>query len=56
MPNTLTRVRLQRGAQHPYAPGPSALAGFIEDLSVRIDGLPAAVGLLAEYEQSRRRH
>ena len=50
MHDTLTRLRLQRGTQHLHALGPSAVAGFIEDLSARIGGLPAAVGLLAEYE------
>jgi hypothetical protein len=50
MHDTLTRLRLQRGAQHLHSLGPSAVAGFIEDLSARIGGLPAAVGLLAEYE------
>ena len=49
MHDTLTRSRLQTGAHHLHALGPRAVAAFIEDLAKRIGGLPAAVGLLAEY-------
>lgn len=49
MHDTLTRSRLQTGAHHLHTLGPGAVAAFIEDLAERIGGLPAAVGLLAEY-------
>ena len=47
---TRLRLRLQRRAQHLHALGPSAVAGFIEGLSARSSGLPAAMDLLAPYE------
>jgi hypothetical protein len=49
MSDMLTRSRLHTGAYHLHALGPRAVAEFIEDLAKRIGGLPAAVGLLAEY-------
>jgi hypothetical protein len=49
MHDTLTRSRLQTGAHHLHALGPRAVAAFIEDLAKRIGGMPAAIGLLAEY-------
>ena len=54
MHDTLTRSRLHTGAQHLRTLGPGAVAAFIEDLAARIGGLPAAVGLLAEYSTRTR--
>ena len=48
--DTLIDLRLQRGAEHLHRLGPRAIAGYLGDLSRRIGGLPAALGLLAEYE------
>jgi hypothetical protein len=45
----LTRLRLQRNAEHLHTLGPRATAEFIAELSDRIGGLPAALGLLEEY-------
>ena len=47
----LDRLRLQRGCEHLHNLGPRALAGFLEDLSDRIGGMPATLGLLAEFER-----
>lgn len=51
MTDPFTALPLERGTQHLYALGPRAAAGFLEDLTARIGGMPAAVGLLAEYER-----
>ena len=50
MIDPFTALRLERGTQHLYALGPRAVAGFLQDLTARIGGMPATVGLLAEYE------
>jgi hypothetical protein len=52
--DTSTLVQLHRGANHLHALVPSAVAGLIEDLAARIGGMPAAVGLPAEYEMRRK--
>jgi hypothetical protein len=52
--DTLTRSHLQAGAHHLHTLGPDAVAAFIQDLAMRIGGLPAAVGLLAEYSAQRQ--
>ena len=51
MIDPFTALRLERGTQHLYVLGPRAVAGFLQDLTARIGGMPAAVGLLAEYER-----
>lgn len=45
----LTSLQLQRGTEHLHTLGPRALAGFLEDLAGRMGGMPAILGLLAEY-------
>jgi hypothetical protein len=47
----LDQLRLERGSQHLCKLGPCALTGFLADLCDRIGGMPAALGLLTEYEQ-----
>ena len=49
--DSLDQLRLQRGTQHLHKLGPRAVAGFLEDLADHIGGMPAALGLLAKYEQ-----
>jgi hypothetical protein len=46
----LTRLRLQRGAEHLHLLGPRALAEFLVELASQIGGLPATLTLLVEYE------
>jgi hypothetical protein len=49
--DTLDRLRLQRGAEHLHRCGPRIGAEFLAELADQIGGLPAALRLLAEYEQ-----
>jgi len=51
MTDPFTALRWERGTQHLHALGPRAVAGFLEDLTARIGGMPAALGLLTEYER-----
>jgi hypothetical protein len=44
------RMRLERGAEHLHALGARAQAEFLAELAARIGGLPATLGLLAEYQ------
>ncbi len=44
-------LHLQRGAEHLHKLGPRALAEFLREHASRIGGLPAALGLLSEYER-----
>lgn len=46
----VSRLRLQRGAEHLHACGPRVVAEFLADLDHRIGGMPATIGLLAEYQ------
>jgi hypothetical protein len=46
----LDRLRLQRGVEHLHACGPRAVAEFLADLDHCIGGMPATLGLLAEYQ------
>ena len=51
MTDPFTALRWERGTQHLCMLGPRAVAGFLGDLTARIGGMPAALGLLAEYER-----
>ena len=51
MMDPLDRLRLQRGAEHLHRLGARATAEFVAELAARIGGMPAAVGLLTEYER-----
>lgn len=46
----LDQLRLQRGAEHLHGLGPRAVAEFQAELARRIGGMPAILGLLAEYQ------
>ena len=50
MIDPLDRLRLQRGAEHLHLLGARATAEFVAELAARIGGLPAALGLFAEFE------
>jgi hypothetical protein len=45
-----TALRLQRGSAHLVHLGPRAVAEYLSQLADQIGGLPAALALLAEYE------
>ena len=47
---SLDRLRLERGVQHLHNLGPRAEAEFLAELTAKIGGLPAVLGLLAEYQ------
>jgi hypothetical protein len=47
----LDRLHLQRRVEHLHALGPRATAELLVDLADRIGGMPAILGLLAEYQQ-----
>jgi hypothetical protein len=47
----LSRLRLQRGAEHLHALGPRATAELLAEVADRIGGMPAIMGLLTEYQQ-----
>jgi hypothetical protein len=46
----LDRLRLERGVLHLHNLGPRAEAEFLAELAGKIGGLPAILGLLAEYQ------
>jgi hypothetical protein len=46
-----TTHRLQRGSEHLGQLGPRAIAEFLVELAGQIGGMPATLGLLAEYER-----
>jgi hypothetical protein len=48
--DAITRQQLQRRAEHLYRLGPRVQAEFLAELSGRIGGMPAILGLLNEYE------
>jgi len=50
-PHPLDVLRVQRGAAHLHALGPRATAELLLDLARRIGGMPALLGLLAEYQR-----
>jgi hypothetical protein len=47
----LSRLRLQRGAEHLHHLGPRAQAEFLTEVGARIGGMPCILGLLGEYQQ-----
>ena len=47
----LSRLRLQRGAEHLHALGPRATAELLAEVGDRIGGMPAIMGLLREYQE-----
>ena len=47
----LDQLRLQRGSVHLCRLGPRATAEFFAEVGHRIGGMPAILGLLAEYER-----
>jgi hypothetical protein len=47
----LSRLRLQRGAEHLHALGPRATAELLAEVGDRIGGMPCILGLLGEYQQ-----
>ena len=49
--NPYTAIRLQRGAEHLHRLGPRAMAELLAELAGSIGGIPAIIGLLAEYER-----
>ena len=51
MIDPFTPLRLERGTQHLYALRRRAIAGFLEDLTARIGGMLATLGLPAEDER-----
>ena len=51
MIDPFTALRLERGTQHLYSLGPRAVVGFLQELTARIGGMPATIGLLTEYER-----
>ena len=51
MIDPFTALRLERGTQHLYALRRRAIAGFLEDLTARIGGMLATLGLPAEDER-----
>lgn len=46
-----TALRLQRGVEVLHRLGPRATAGYLDELTRLIGGLPAALTLLNEYER-----
>ena len=50
--NPYTAIRLQRGAEHLHRLGPRAMAELLAELAGSIGGIPAIIGLLAEYESA----
>jgi hypothetical protein len=47
----LSRLRLQRGAEHLCLLGPRATAELLAEVADRIGGMPAILGVLGEYER-----
>jgi hypothetical protein len=47
----IVRLRLQRGVEHLHDLGPRATAEFLAEVADQIGGMPAIIGMLAEYEQ-----
>lgn len=47
----LDALRLQRGVEHLHQLGPRATAELMTELTARIGGLPAILGLLEEYQR-----
>ncbi len=48
--NHFDRLRFELGAAHLHRLGACATAEFLADLCARIGGMPACIGLLAEYQ------
>lgn len=44
------RLRLEHGATYLHSLGPRATFEFLAELSAPIGGMPACLGLLAEYQ------
>ncbi len=49
--DSLQMLRLQRGVEHLHKLGPRATAEALAEMADRIGGLPALLGILAEYER-----
>jgi hypothetical protein len=49
--HALTRLRLQLDVEHLHALDPRAVAEFLVEVDHRIGGMPAVLGLLAEFER-----
>jgi hypothetical protein len=47
----IVALRLQRGAEQLHRLGPRETAEFLAQIAGRIGGMPAIMGLLAEYER-----
>jgi hypothetical protein len=47
----ITRLRLQRGAEHLHACGPRVTAELLAEVADRIGGMPAILTLLGEYQE-----
>lgn len=47
----LSRLRLQRGAEHLHRLGARPTAEFLAEVGHRIGGMPAIFALLGEYEE-----
>ena len=47
----VTRLHLQRGAEHLHRLGARPTAEFLAEIGNRIGGLPCILSLLGEYEQ-----
>jgi hypothetical protein len=46
----LTKLRLQRGAEHLHCLGPRATAELLSEIAYRIGGMPCIIDLLGEYQ------
>ena len=51
MNHAKTLHRLKPGVEHLHTLGPRATAEMLADLAIRIGGMPAILGLLAEYQR-----
>jgi hypothetical protein len=47
----LDRLRLQRGVEYLHVLGPRATFEYLAEVSARIGGMPAMLGILADYER-----
>jgi hypothetical protein len=46
----VTRLRLQRGAEHLHRLGPRAVSEFLAEIADKVGGWPMILGLLMQYE------
>lgn len=49
--NPAEQLRLQRGVEYLHRLGPRATAELLTELTNRIGGMPALMGLLTEYQR-----